>query len=232
MPVADEARFENRMAPVFRLRRRRSGAHQPAGFRRAGLGLGIEAQEKGGDGFLRCGERQPPAGHQVENFRPARNLDHNSTQGGAGERIICRTQAVRRIGHAEQQQAFGINSKFQKPGCRKLAEFQGGKILANPEQAFTQGHAGGEAGHKTGGCRFMTNCSKNLMQHATLKPALQAKIGGSVTQRNADGGFLQPRPGEGGPEGRYFFHAHGFMKERNKNIVKRVLRDSFRNLIP
>ncbi len=231
MPVADEACFKNRMAPVFRLRRRRSGAHQPAGFRRAGLGLGIEAQEKSGDGFLHAGERQPPAGHQVENFRPARNLDDDGAQGGAGERIICRAKRIRRISHAQQQQARGIDSKFKKTGCRKFAEFQGGIILPDPEQALACGHAGGESCRETGGRRFMANCGKNLMQHATLKPALQAKIGGGVAQRNADGGFRQSRPGEGRPKGCYFFHAHGFMKEQNRNIVKQAVRDRIRNLI-
>lgn len=117
MPVANEACFENRMAPIFFLRRRRSGPHQPAGFRRAGLGLSIEAQEKSGDGFLRAGERQPAACHQVENFWPARNLDDDGAQGGTGERVICGAKSIRRIGHAEQQQAFRVKSKFKKP-CR------------------------------------------------------------------------------------------------------------------
>ena len=136
MPVADEGCLENRMAPIFQLWRRSGGAHQPAGFRRAGIGLRAKTQEKGGDGFLRAGERQPPAGHQIENFRPARNLNDDSAQGSTGERIICRTKGTRRIAHAKQQQARGINSKFKKTGCRKLAEFEGGKILANPQQAF------------------------------------------------------------------------------------------------
>ncbi len=136
MPVADEGCFENRMAPIFLLWRRSGGAHQPAGFRRAGIGLRAKTQEKGGDGFLRAGERQPPAGHQIENFWPARNLDDDSAQGSTGERIICRTQAICCIAHAQQQQARRINSKFKKTGCRKLAEFEGGKILANPQQAF------------------------------------------------------------------------------------------------
>lgn len=136
MPVADEACFENRPAPVFLLWRRSGGAYQPAGFRRAGIGLGAKTQEKGGDGFLRAGERQPPAGHQIENFWPARNLDDDGAQGSTGERIICRTQAIGCIPHAQQQQARRINSKFKKTGCRKLAEFEGGKILANPQQAF------------------------------------------------------------------------------------------------
>ena len=76
------------------------------------------------------------------------------------------------------------------------------------------------------GCRrFMADRGENLMQHAALKPALQAKIGGGVAERNADGGFLQSRLGEGGPKGRYFFPVHGFIKERNRNTVKRAVRD-------
>src|SRR5436190_16471220 len=105
MAVADKACFENRMAPVFLLRRRRSGAHQPAGFRRAGLGLRVEAQEKSGDGFLRAGERQPPACHQIENFWCARNLDDDSAQSHAGERIMCGAKRICCIADAKQQQA-------------------------------------------------------------------------------------------------------------------------------
>ena len=116
VPVADEACFENRMAPVFLLRRRSGGTHQPARFRRAGIGLRVEAQEKGGDGFLRTGERQPPACHQTKNFRLSRNLDHDGTQCRTGQRVICGTKSTRCIGYAEQQHARGINSKFKKPG--------------------------------------------------------------------------------------------------------------------
>ncbi len=231
MPVADEACFESRMAPIFLLRRRRSGAHQPARFRRAGLGLRIEAQEKSGDGFLRAGERQPAAGHQIENFRRARNLDDDGAQGRAGQRIICRAKSLGRIADAQQQHTRRINSKLKKPGCRKLAEFEGGKILADPEQAFARGHSGGEAGCKTRGRRLVANCGENLMQHAAFKPALQAKISGGVAERDADGDSLQSRLGEGGPKSRYFFRAHGFMKERNRNIVKHAVRDMVRNLI-
>jgi hypothetical protein len=95
-------------------------------------------------------------------------------------------KCARRIGHAEQQQAGGINAEFKKAGCRKLAEFEGGKILADPEQAFVHGHTGGEAGGETGCRRFMAGPCENLMQHAALQPALQAEIGGGMTERNAD----------------------------------------------
>jgi hypothetical protein len=209
MPVADEACFENRPAPIFLLWRRSGGAHQPAGFRRAGIGLRAKTQEKGGDGFLRAGERQPPAGHQIENFWFARNLDDDSAQGRAGERIICRAKSIGCIADTKQQQARRINSKFKKAGCRKLAEFEGGKILSDPEQAFARGHAGGKPCYKTGCRRFMAKARENFMQHATPKPALQAEISGGVAKRNADRGFLQSRFDEGGAKGRYLFRAHG-----------------------
>jgi hypothetical protein len=231
MPVADEARLENRMAPIFRLGWRGGGAHQPAGFRRAGLGLGIETQKKSGDGFLRAGERQPPACHQIENFWFARNLDDDGAQGGAGERVMCGAKRIRCIGHTKQQQVGGINSELKKTGCRKLAEFEGGKILADPEQAFSRGHAGGEARGETGCRRFMAGPCENLMQYAALKSTLQAEIGGGMAERNADCGFLQSRPGEGGPEGRYGVAVHGMRKEQNRNTVKQVVRESHRNLV-
>ena len=155
MSVADKACFENRIAPVFLQWRRSYRAHEPARFRRAGIGLCAKTQEKGGDSFLRAGERQPPACHQIENFRLAWNLDDDGTQGCTGERIICRPKAIRCIADAKQQHASRINSKFKKPGCRKLAEFEGGKILTNPKQMLTRGHAGSEPCRETGCCRFM-----------------------------------------------------------------------------
>ena len=93
---------------------------------------------------------------------------------------------ARRIGHAEQQQAFRINAEFKKAGCRKLAEFEGGKILADPEQAFSRGHAGSEARGETGCRRFMAGPCENLMQYAALKSALQAEIGCGMAERKAD----------------------------------------------
>jgi hypothetical protein len=50
-----------------------------------------------------------------------------------------------------------------------------------------------------------------------------------VAQRNARGSFFQSRLCKGSSKGRYFFRAHGFMKERNENIVKQVVRDRIRN---
>lgn len=117
MPVADETCFENWMAPVFFLCPRKCRAYEPTRFRRAGLWLRAETQEKSRDGFLRAGQCQPTAGHQIEDFRLARNLDHDGTQRRTGERIICRTKAIRRIGHAEQEQAGRIQAKFEK-SCR------------------------------------------------------------------------------------------------------------------
>jgi hypothetical protein len=77
----------------------------------------------------------------------------------------------------------------------------------------------------------MAEPCKNLMQHAALQPALQVKIGGGMAEWDSDGGLLQPRPGERGPKGCYFFRVHGFMKERNRNIVKPAVCDITRNLI-
>lgn len=143
---------------------------------------------------------------------------------------MCGAKRIHRITYAKQQEAVRINSKFKKAGCRKLAEFEGGKILPDPEQAFTRGHAGGESAHETGCRRFMADCGKNFMQHAALKPALQAEIGGGMAERNADCGLLQSRPGEGSPEGRYFVAVHETRKEQNRNTVKQTMRDCYRNL--
>lgn len=140
-------------------------------------------------------------------------------------------KCARRIGHAEQQQAFRINAEFKKAGCRKLAEFEGGKILADPEQAFSCGHAGSEARGETGCRRFMAGPCENLMQYAALKSALQAEIGCGMAERKADRGLLQSRPGKGGPEGRYGVAVHGRRKEQNRNTVKRAVRENLRNLI-
>ena len=117
MPVTDKINFENWMAPIFLLCPRKCRAHEPARFRSTGLRLRAETQEKGRDGFLRAGQRQPPARYQIEDFRLARNLDHDGTQGSTGKRVICRAKAIGRIGHAEQKQARRIQAKLEKPRC-------------------------------------------------------------------------------------------------------------------
>ena len=119
----------------------------------------------------------------------------------------------------------------RKPVAESSPNSRAEKSCLIQSRRLSRGHAGGKARGETGCRRFMADCGKNLMQHAALKPALQAEIGGGMAERNADGGFLQPRLGEGSPKGRYFFHVHGFMKERNRNIVKRAARDIVRNLI-
>ena len=111
--------------------------------------------------------------------------------------------AARRASAASPTQSSNrrrINSKFKKPGCRKLTEFEGGKILADPEQAFARGHAGGEACRETGCRRFMANgCKPHAARRAQARPS------GKDRRRRGPaecGGMLPPTPAwRGRPEG-------------------------------
>lgn len=201
MPVADEICFENGLAPVFFFFRRARRAHEPTRLGGAGPRPRAQAQEKCGDIPARAGKRQPPACHQIEDLGLARNLDHDGTKRRTGKRIGGRTQSIGRIGDAQQEHARRIDAQFQKPRRRKFAEFERGKILTYPEQAFVRSHAHGEPSRETRRCRFVAcGAREDFVQRAGLKPAFQAGIRKLVAKRNTGVCFqrLQPRFGERG----------------------------------
>src|SRR5258706_13729432 len=124
VPVADEICFENRMTPVFFFCRRRRGADEPARLRGAGLRLGAETQEKSRDVFLRAGERQAPARHQIEDFRFTRNLDDHSTKRCTRKRIGRRTHGIFRTRGAKKKNARRVEAELHKTWCGKFAKFK------------------------------------------------------------------------------------------------------------
>src|SRR5665213_567645 len=99
---------------------------------------------------------------------------------------------------AEQKDARRIETEFEKPRRAKFAEFERGKILANPEDGFLRGDADREPGRETRRRRFVAALSKNFMQHAALKPALQAIIRSLMAERNAHLFFKPLQSGERG----------------------------------
>lgn len=160
-------------------------AHQPTRFRRARFELRGEAQEKRGDVLLRAGQREAAAGNEIKDFRLTRNLDYDSAQRRASERIgTCLDRIVRMRG-TDQKDLRWINAEFEKTGGGKLTEFERRKILADPENLFLVRNARGKTGGESRGGRLMPCRRINFMQRATLEPALEEDINRRETQRNA-----------------------------------------------
>ena len=119
-------------------------------------------------------------------FRLSRNLDHDGAERRTGERVARRAQGARDIGHAQQQDTRGIKAEFEEARRGQLAEFDGGKILADPEKGFALPRARGQCRGETAGGDFASRFGgKDFMQGAALQPALQAGVGGFVTERDA-----------------------------------------------
>lgn len=129
VPVAGEGGIETRITPilvvvVFVAGRRMAGAHKPARFGGAGIGIRLEAQEQRAHTVLRAGECKPPARHEIEALWRARNFDHHCAERGTGERIGCRAQSARHIGGTKEKKPRRVDAEFQKAGGRYFAEFE------------------------------------------------------------------------------------------------------------
>ena len=119
-------------------------------------------------------------------FRLSRNLDHDGAERRTGERIARGTQGARDIGHTQQQDARGIKAEFEKARRGQLSEFDGGKILADPEEGFALPRTRGKRRGKTAGGGFASRVRrKDFMQGTGLQAALQTDVGGLMTERDA-----------------------------------------------
>ena len=207
MPVAREHGREDGRFLVFFVRRR--GADDPAGLGGASIGRGGEAQHNRGNLFPRGGEEQPPAGDQIEDFRFAPDLDRDRAERRTGECVTRRAQRVRRIAHAQQKKARRIEAEFEQARRGQFAMFERRKILPDPEQVFSPRQAKGECRGKAGPRRLVAGWSEDLMQGAALEPALEAKIGAVMAQRDPATPFLQYGSGERGSQDFYRLRMHG-----------------------
>jgi len=158
VPVALKLRVENGRAPVFFVGRRGRG-HRPARLAGARRRLRRKTQENGGDAARIRGKAEPSRGREIENFRLARNLEHDPAQVRTGERLEPGSQRVGGIGRPHQEKPRRIDAEFEEPGRRKFAMLECGKVLANPEEMFL--------------LRFML---QQLLQHKCSKTARRPTV--------------------------------------------------------
>ena len=145
-------------------------------------------------------ERQPPARHQIEDFRLAGKFHHHRAKRGARQAIAGGAQNIRDIGETQNQELRRIEAKFQKPRRGEFAEFEGGEILPDPQHGFFRGEAKRQRRREGAGRGFMTGLREDFMQRAALQPAFQTGIGILKPERNA---LLRiRRAGEGGAKRR------------------------------
>lgn len=233
MPVAHEICFKKGAAPILLLlsspacggggARQRAGggirtrgANEPACFGGARFWLGHHAQEKSSHAGLRRGEHEPAARGEIEDFRRARDLDHDGAERFAGERVQCRAQGRSRIVRAQQKHPRGIKPQFQQAERRKLTFFERGEIWPQPQHVPLRCHAGGKRYRKAARRSLIPGRGRvNLVQGALLDAALEAGIGCRMAQRHARMRFQPVHPRERRTQERDFFRrsahdsAHG-----------------------
>ena len=174
MSVAHQLGSEYRCAPFFVVRRSR-GADNPACFGDARIGLSAEAHKQRRHAGARGGKAESPARHEIENFWLRRNLGDDRAERGAREPFTSRAQHARRIGHADQDHALGVETHFEQAVRIKLAEFERGKILPYPQQLLVSAHPHGEARGEARSRASMTRIKReDLMQRAFRQSALEA----------------------------------------------------------
>jgi len=87
--------------------------HEPARFRRTGLGFGPKTQKNRVGAFLRGGQREAAARHEIKRLRHAGRLDHDRAQRSAGERIGRDAQGTRHIADPDKENPRRIEPQFE-----------------------------------------------------------------------------------------------------------------------
>ena len=105
--------------------------------------------QRGNAGGLR-GEGQFAAGDEVELARFAPDLEHNSAERVAGQRVGRGAQSTVDIGGAHRDQETRIEAELGEPAHRQRAVFAIGKILPHPDQRLARRHASGEPRDEAG----------------------------------------------------------------------------------
>ena len=172
MTVAHQLCFENRPTPTFFFVRGRRRTDKPACFRRAGFRLGGKAQEDGRHILLRAGEREAPAGDEIENFRGSRNLDHDGAERCTGECIGSRLDRIIRMRGADQKDLRRIDTESDKTGGREFTELQCRKILPDPENLLFAGHTRRKSGGEGRGSGFGICGGIDFVQRTARQTAL------------------------------------------------------------
>jgi len=198
VPIAYEFGFEHWCAPfvVFIIVRGPRGAHGPTGLGGARIGFGREPDEDRRDVSLSGGEGEPAAGHEIEDFRLGRNLGDDRAKRGTGEPIGGGAQDLAGIRRAHQDHRIRVESQLDQPGGMKLAEFERGEILPDPEQRLSFAEPQAKACGKPRRRPAMAGIPReHFVQRALGEPAAEGLIGAPVAERHAR--LTIPQPGFG-----------------------------------
>ena len=175
-----------------------------------------EAQEEGGDVLLRSSERETAAGHHVENFRRARNFDHDGAKRGADQGIGRSLDRIVRMRRADQQDLRRIDAEFEKSRGGQFAEFDRREILPYPENLLFAGHARRKTGGESGGGGFAIGGGIDFVQRAAFQTAFESRVSRREAQRDAriaDQRF-QTGAGKSGAKACEFFRRAGHAGSR------------------
>ena len=132
--MTGEARFEDRVAPIVVIGRRRSARHLPACQRRIRFNLGAVAQEKNGDATFAGRESQAAAGHQIQAFGHALYFQQQRADMRAGQNIAGRRQGIGGVAGLDQDQLPRIAAQFREPIGRHRAIFHRFVVGPDPEE--------------------------------------------------------------------------------------------------
>ena len=96
------------------------------------------------------------------------------------------------MGGAQQQDAGWVDPQLGEAGGRNLAMFEGGKILADPQQLFLSPHALGKAQGKACGAGI---AGEDLVQRAARDAAAQRRIGTGMAKGACAQALARPQDG-------------------------------------
>jgi hypothetical protein len=189
MTVADKLCVDPWRAPDMprgmpsRSRRRAACAHDPSCLRGRRNRRRRNPEQKTGDaGALGC-ERQLAACHQIKLVRLAPDFQHHGADRIAGERVGGGAKCILDIGDSHRHQEARIKPELGEPAHRQPPHLALGKILPHPDQRPARRHTSRQPCDKAGGRSALPAAfAKHLMQSAECEPALQYRIGLSMSE--------------------------------------------------
>ena len=158
--------------------------HDPSTFCRGGRRLRRHPQQQPGDAGSLRSQGQFTAGCKIELTHLAPELQHDSADRVAGQRVGCGSQRGVDIGRAHAYHAARIEAEFGPSAHRQRAQFDFGKILPHPDQRPARRKAPGKTCDESGrGCALMT-CGKHLVHRGGRKATAQRRIRSGMPKRH------------------------------------------------
>lgn len=160
-------------------------AQHPSGLRGRRQRLRSHPQHQAGDAGALRGQRQLAARYEIELPRLAPELEHDSPQRIAGERIGRGAKRALHIGGTHHHHAARIEAELGEPAHRQRAGFNFREILPHPQQRPARRDASREPHDEAGRGRALPALAKHLVDRRAREPALQRAVGLAVAERDA-----------------------------------------------